>query len=80
MATRLYTTFMMPNTEDILSEKIKYWVDVVEDYDEVFEQKYPLTPPSSTLEARQNFTFTKVEGGRFSAMASEICGFEEIVE
>ena len=80
MPTRLFTSFMMPNTESIVEEKICYWIDVVEDYDTVFEQKYPITPPSSTLEARKNFSYTKLDGTRFSAMPAEICGFEEISE
>ena len=80
MPTRLYTSFMMQNNEDVLQDKIAYWVDVVEDYDTVFNQKYPVAQPASTLEARQNFSYTKLDGGRFSVMPGEICGFEEIIE
>ena len=76
--TRLYTSFMMPREDIVLEEKPSFWVDVVEDYDTVFEKVFPATAPSSNLEARQLCMYTKVSGGRFSTRVDSICGFEEI--
>lgn len=79
MATRLYTSFPMPNDPDNpIDDKIKYWIDVMEDYDTVCNQVYPAQMPSSALETRQNFLFTKLDGTRFSSPAPNIHGFEEI--
>jgi hypothetical protein len=79
MPTRLFTSFMMPNNESLTEDRVKYWVDVQEDYEKVFDQVFPLQPAASSLEARERFWFTKLEDGqRFACNTGQIMGFEEI--
>lgn len=78
MPTRIFTSFMLPNSE-AFEDKVRYWIDVVEDYDTVFNKVHPLQPPTSSLELRNNFFYTKLEDGlRFTCHPGNVCGFEEL--
>lgn len=78
MATRLFTSFMMPG-DDVVDEKVRYWIDVAEEYDKVFDQIYPVTPDTSSLQARERFWYTKLEDGkRLAVHPSQILGVEEL--
>lgn len=79
MPTRLFTAFMMPNDESVLEDKVKYWIDVEENYDRVFAMIYPINQPASNLELHASFRYTKLGDGRqFSCVPTQIMGFEEI--
>lgn len=53
-------------------------VDVVEDFDTVFEHIYPTQNPASNLEARSNFVYNKADGsGRVLIHPSNVSVVEE---
>lgn len=79
MATRIFTSFCLPHADPLVTDRVQYWVDVEEEYDKVFEQLFPLQPASSSLEARENFWYTKLEDGmRFAVHPQQVCGAEEL--
>lgn len=78
MATRLYTNFLVPE-DNGLEVKGVYWMDVQDDYEKVFNQLWPLQPATSSLEQREYFWYTKMDGGRFACTPGQICGIEELV-
>ena len=80
MATRLYTNFDVQDPESFDEMKRRYFIDVSEDYDTVFQKIYPLNPPTSNLEAQACYHYTKPDGGRFACHPGQIISFEELVD
>lgn len=52
-----------------------YWVQ--DSFDTVFNHVYPITNPSSNLEAREHFEYTRHDGRRLALHPSMIGTFEE---
>lgn len=80
MATRVYTNFLVQDDDSYEDQKKRYFTDVQEDYDTVFERVYPLQAPISTLEARSVYGYTKTDGGRIALHPSQIISFEELMD
>lgn len=73
MTTRLTTHISGPNEHGV-----SWQIDVVEDWDTIFNRVFPITPPASSLEHRENMWYTKVDGGRIAIVPGNIYCFEEV--
>lgn len=76
--TRIYTSFIIPLSDEPDENKGRYWMDVQEDYDTTINKVFPLAPATSALEMRANCMFTKHDGLQFFCHPANILGIEEV--